>query len=200
MAFKGLKSMLSVFALATYTLAAPSTTLPALTKTSPTETEVPMELVKETLLELSSALSAGSTKNGRKEMHYDNYQGSKYSTISSLIHLLATVGSAIAPLIGAIVGPLMSNIANGITWAITHTISSGFSLHGLFTPALGPGHGHGSGHGNPHPISSYSAAEAQSEATVETYKVPVATAEVDQTPTAAVETTAENGSEGVQKI
>jgi len=72
------------------------------------------------------ATAAGGRK---KEVHYHNddqsHKPQHHHAISTLIHLLLTIGSAFAPLVGAIVGPLLTNVANGITWAISHTIASG---------------------------------------------------------------------------
>jgi len=87
----------------------------------------------DTLLELATALMTGEAlAGGRKtEMHHHNdsqsHKPPHHQAISTLIHLLLTIGSAFAPLVGAIVGPLLTNIANGITWAISHTIASGKS-------------------------------------------------------------------------
>ncbi|KAL5240109.1 hypothetical protein ACI65C_007519 [Semiaphis heraclei] len=108
-------------------------------------------------------MTGGALAGGRKtEMHHHNdgqsHKPPHHQAISTLIHLLLTIGSAFAPLVGAIVGPLLTNVANGITWAISHTIASGFSPpHGLFSPELG----HGIDHIKEH-LTSY-AAEGQPE-------------------------------------
>ncbi|XP_026814653.1 uncharacterized protein LOC113554807 [Rhopalosiphum maidis] len=160
--FKGLKLMVSVLALAAYSLAAPSTRpQPQPAKSAEDQT------ARDTLLELAAALMTGgdiaSVAGGRKtEVHHHNdgqsHKPQHHHAISTLIHLFLTIGSAFAPLVGAIVGPLLTNVANGITWAISHTIASGFSPpHGLFSPELG----HGTDHIKEH-LTSY-AAEGQSE-------------------------------------
>lgn len=117
--------MLSVIALTSpRSLAAPSTVLaPALkpTEDPQEDTQNAPELAEATV----------TLMNGRKtEMHHSGHHDHKpqrhpHQALTTLIHLLLTIGSAFAPLIGAIVGPLLTNIANGITWAITHTIASG---------------------------------------------------------------------------
>lgn len=125
--FEGLRIMLSVIALvSTPTLAAPSTILESVLK--PTE-----DPQKDTQNALELAEATVTSTNGRKtEMHHNGYHDHKpqrhpHKALTTLIHLLLTIGTAFAPLIGAIVGPLLINIANGITWAITHTIASGKS-------------------------------------------------------------------------
>lgn len=132
--------MVCVLGLVFHSLAAPSpppTKLPTATAaiTSP-EDQVTAQKVRDTLIELIPALitdGAVSTANGRKsEVYHHNSQNHKpqhHNAISTLIHLLLTIGSAFAPLIGAVVGPLLTNIANGITWAISNTIASGKLFH-----------------------------------------------------------------------
>lgn len=120
---------MSVLALATHSLAAPSTRPQAQTAKSAED-----QTARDTLLELAAALMTGgaiaTAAGGRKkEVHYHNddqsHKPQHHHAISTLIHLLLTIGSAFAPLVGAIVGPLLTNVANGITWAISHTIASG---------------------------------------------------------------------------
>lgn len=123
--------MVSVLALATHSLAAPSTRPPPQTVKSSAEDQT----ARDTLLELAATLMTGAvgSAGGRKtEVHHHHNDGQSHKpqhhhAISTLIHLLLTIGSAFAPLVGAIVGPLLTNIANGITWAISHTIASGKS-------------------------------------------------------------------------
>lgn len=124
--------VLSLFGLAAHSLAAPSSaTAPAAVSA---ENRTTVQRVKDTLVELTTALVTGGAAGSRKTEVYHNGHGSAqnhkphhHNAISTLIHLLLTIGSAFAPLIGAIVGPLLTNIANGITWAISHTIASGES-------------------------------------------------------------------------
>ncbi|XP_060870979.1 uncharacterized protein LOC132945295 [Metopolophium dirhodum] len=159
MTFRYVRLMVSVMALATHLLAAPSSRpQPQTVKSTEDQT------VRNTLLELVGALMiGGASVGGRKtEVHHHNdgqsHKPQHHQAISTLIHLLLTIGSAFAPLVGAIVGPLLTNVANGITWAISHTIASGFSPpHGLFSPELG----HGTDHIKEH-LTSY-AVEGQPE-------------------------------------
>lgn len=114
-------------ALATHSMAAPPAKFVAATVKS-AEDQSTAQIVRDTLVELTTALMTGSIDeaNGRKSEVYHHGQNHKHHhAISTLIHLLLTIGSAFAPLVGAIIGPLLTNIANGITWAITNTIASG---------------------------------------------------------------------------
>lgn len=134
--FKGLRLMLSVIGVAFHTLAAPSTKL-ATVPTSPIQKSsvdgpqrtMATQTVRDTLAELATALVidgvVGGGESRKTELHGHEHKPPHHHAIASLIHLLLTIGSAFAPLIGAIVGPLLTNIANGITWAISHTIASG---------------------------------------------------------------------------
>ncbi|XP_050539528.1 uncharacterized protein LOC126904490 [Daktulosphaira vitifoliae] len=155
MYFKGQKLMLYTLALTSHILAAPPSKSSELAKVLDIKTNVTSGQVEDILRKLSLALAPDSSVEGRKEIHYNNHHNSKphYSAITSLIHLLMTIGSTIAPLIGAILGPLLSNIANGITWAITHTIASGFSFHNLFKPTLGHGSEYSHYHHQHHPTT-----------------------------------------------
>ncbi|CAI6343948.1 unnamed protein product [Macrosiphum euphorbiae] len=145
-------------ALAAHLLAAPSPRPQTQTVKSAED-----QTVRDTLLDstVGSLMIGGASAGGRKtEVHHhnDGHKPQHFQAISTLIHLLLTIGSAFAPLVGAIIGPLLTNVANGITWAISHTIASGFSPpHGLFSPELG----HGTDHIKEH-LTSY-AAEGQPE-------------------------------------
>lgn len=127
--FKGLRLTLSVIGLTAYSLAAPSVKTDTAAELH--ERQASAQAVQDTLADLATAMMVGST--GRKTDLHGHNSGSQshepqhHHAISSLIHLLLTIGSAFAPLIGAIIGPLLTNIASGITWAVSHTIASGKS-------------------------------------------------------------------------
>lgn len=129
--------MLLVIALATHSLAAPAVKFPAMAMVKPSEDFQQMAESATVQAMANSTISRKTeiyhndittTNHGHGHGHSQNHQRpvhQHHHAISTLIHLLFTIGSAFAPLIGAIVGPLLTNIANGITWAISHTIASG---------------------------------------------------------------------------
>ncbi|VVC32048.1 Hypothetical protein CINCED_3A016845 [Cinara cedri] len=190
-----------MIALAAHSLAAPSNAkFPSTSPVNEADDRATADILRDTLINITTALviggdGGGSSASFRKaEMHHNeqvhNKPHQQHHPISSLIHLLLTVGSAFAPLVGAIVGPLLTNIANGITWAISHTIASGFSSpHGLFSPELG----HGANHMKEHPTSY--AAEGQPEtaaaAPVDTFQAqqPAVGATVEHAEPATVDDT-----------
>lgn len=126
--------MLSVIGVIFHSLAAPSVKLATVSTSAaidgPQQTTA-AQTVQDTLAELATALVIdgdvvdGGGEGRKTEVHGHEHKPPHHHAIASLIHLLLTIGSAFAPLIGAIIGPLLTNIANGITWAISHTIASG---------------------------------------------------------------------------
>lgn len=129
--------MLSVIALTTHSLAAPpAVKFPALAIVKLSE-DLQQTAESATVQAVTSTISRKTEIYNNDIITTDHGHGHGYSqshqrpahqnhhAISTLIHLLFTIGSAFAPLVGAIVGPLLTNIANGVTWAISHTIASG---------------------------------------------------------------------------